>query len=257
MRFSMSKATKLNSSALLLIGAIGGGLVAPQLMTGPDESINPSPAFDMMSKRVVVEAVIGATDGLLSTGWENPAIETRVDALRTDEHRVDIDAYEAVRTRSFEEAVDGQWTEEALNAYLGALELDSGHLFPIVIMSATSQRPVSDLIAKNHDWMTSKPSELLGLSRLLDLETEIQGSAASMSEEEVWFSDPPLSVQAYASFSPPLHDGFFARMDPQPAPVAERSPIPIPQLSDFYQVDVGDPFGPQPKPAPDLGQDPY
>lgn len=253
----MSKNSKLNSSALVLIGAIGGGLVAPQLTTGPGRDVALSPAFDMMSKRVVAEAVIGATDGLLSTGWGNPSIETRVDQLRTHEHRLDIDAYEPVRARSFEEAVDGQWTEEALNSYLGALEIHSGHLFPIMIMSATSQSPVSDLIAENHDWMASKPSELVGLSRLLDLETGIQARAAGMSEEEVWFSDPPLSVQAYASFSPPLHDGFFARMDPRPAPVAERSPIPIPQLSDFYQVDVGDPFGPQPKPAPDLGQDPY
>lgn len=253
----MSQILKLKSSALLLIGAIGGGLVAPQLSTGPDRDVALSPAFDMMSKRVVAEAVIGATDGLLSTGWGNPSIETRVDELRTDEHRVNIDAYESVRARSFEEAVDGQWTEEALNAYLGALELHSVHLFPVVIMSAASGRPFDDLIAENHDWMAVKPSELAGLSRLLDLETEIQARAAGMSEEEVWRSDPPLSVQAYASLSTPLYNGFFAGMDPQPAPVAERSPIPIPKLSDFYQVAVENPFGPQPKPAPDLGQDPY
>jgi hypothetical protein len=251
----MSKNSKLNSSALVLIGAIGGGLLAPHLATGPDRDMGPPPAFDMMSKRVVVEAVIGATDGLLSTGWENPSIEARVDALRTDEHRVDTDAYEAVRARSFEEAVDGQWTDEALNAYLGALELHSEHLFPIVIMSATSQSPVSDLIAENYDWMAGKPSELIGLSRLLDLETEIQGRAASMSEEEVWFSEPPLSAQAYASLASPLHDGFFAGMDPQPAPIIKRSPMMTPALHDLVQVDVDDPF--TLNPAPDMGDEPY
>lgn len=245
----MSKNSKLNSSALVLIGAIGGGLVAPQLATGPDRDVTLSPAFDMMSKRVVAEAVIGATDGLLFTGWGNPSIETRVDHLRTHEHRFDIDAYESVRARSFEEAVDGQWTEEALNAYLGALELHSGHLFPIVIMSATSQNLVSDLIAENHDWMASKPSELVGLSRLLDLETEIQARAAGMSEEEVWFSDPPLSVQAYGSLSAPLHDGFFSGMDPQPAPRPGRAPIPIPASHEIGQVEVNNPFVPNPAPA--------
>lgn len=253
----MSKNSKLNSSALVLIGAIGGGLVSPQLATGPDRDMGPPPAFDMMSKRVVAEAVIGATDGLLSTGWGNPSIETRVDELRTHEHRVDTDAYEAVRARSFEEAVDGQWTDEALNAYLGALELHSGHLFPIVVMSATTDKPFGDLISENYDWMAGKPSELLGLSRLLDLETGIQARAAGMSEEEVWFSEPPLSVQAYASLASPLHDGFTAGMDPQPAPVSERSPISPLELSDFYQVTAENPFGPQPQSAPDLGQDPY
>jgi len=244
----MSEKSKLNSSALLLIGAIGGGLVAPQLTTGPGRDVALSPAFDMMSKRVVAEAVIGATDGLLSTGWGNPFIETRVDEIRTHEHRVDIDAYESVRARSFEEAVDGQWTDEALNSYLGALELHSVHLFPVVIMSAASGRPFDDLIAENHDWMASKPSELAGLSRLLDLETGIQARAAGMPEEEVWFSDPPLSVQAYGSLSAPLHDGFFSGMDPQPAPIAERSPIHIPALHELGQVEVEDPFVPQPAP---------
>ena len=241
----MNKGAKLNSSALLLVGAIGGGLLTPQVMTGPGpEGATPPVSFDMVSKRVVAEAVIGATDGLLSTGWGNPSIETRVDELRTHEHRVDIDAYEAVRTRSFEEAVAGQWTDEALNAYLGALELHSVHLFPVVIMSATSGRPFDDLIAENYDWMAGKPSELAGLSRLLELETEIQGRAAGLSEEEIWSSVPPLAVQAYADLLSPLYQGFFSGMDPSPAPFMERPRVPVPELS---EIAVRDPFGPVPR----------
>ena len=106
----MNKGAKLNSSALLLVGAIGGGLLTPQVMTGPGpEGATPPVSFDMVSKRVVAEAVIGAPDGLLSTGWGNPSIETRVDELRTHEHRVDIDAYEAVRSTRPRPGEDVTW----------------------------------------------------------------------------------------------------------------------------------------------------
>ena len=234
----MTRASKLNSSALLLIGAIGGGLVTPQIMPGPGpENATLPVAFDMISKRVVVESVIGATDGLLSTGWVNPVIETRVDLLRTDEQRVDVDGYEAVRARSFNDAVDGRWTEEALNGYLDALEIHSDHLYSIMIMSATSGRAVTDLISENLEWTVYKPSQMVSLSRLLDLETQIQGRAANMSDEEARYSVLPLGAQILADFSPTLHEGFVSGMDGDPGSWRRRAPVVIPDLVDFVPRD--------------------
>lgn len=244
----MIKGTKLNSSALLLVGAIGGGLVTPQLMTGSEDQTLPV-AFDMASKRVIVEVVIGATDGLLSTGWENPVLEARVDRLRVDEHRTDIEAYEGVRSTAFEEASAGQWTETGLTSYLNALAVASEHLYPIAVMASTSQRSVTDLISKNHDWMIGKPSDLIGLSRLLELETGILSRAANLPEEQIWSTVPPIGAQVYLESPYALHQGFFEGMDHGPVQAATRARVEIPELG---SVVVRSPFEPEPDPTPSL-----
>jgi hypothetical protein len=242
----MKTGTKLNSSALLLVGAVGGGLVTPQLMTGTEGQTLPV-AFDMASKRVIVEVVIGATDGLRSTGWENPALETRVDQLRVDEHRMEVEAYEGVRSATFEEAVAGQWTEMGLTSYLNALEIESDHLYPIAIMASTSQRSVTDLISENHDWMIGKPSDLIGLSRLLELETGIQYRVAHLPEEEIWSSASPIGAQAYLETPYPLHQGFAEGMDDPPDQAVKRTRVEILELG---SVVVSSPFDPEPDPTP-------
>ena len=242
----MTTGTKLNSSALLLVGAIGGGLVAPQLMTGSEDQTLPV-AFDMASKRVIVEVVIGATDGLLSTGWENRAIEARVDRLRESEHRTDIEAYEGVRSTAFKEASAGQWTETGLTSYLNALAVASDHLYPIAIMASTSQRSLTDLISENHDWMIGKPSDLIGLSRLLELETVIQSRAADLPEEQVWSAVPPIGAQVYLDSPFALHQGFVEGMDDGPFQALTRARVEIPDLG---SVVVRSPFKPEPDPTP-------
>jgi hypothetical protein len=84
---------------------------------------------------ITTELVIGAADGMKELGWSNPEIEKRVDTalevaneLRSMMNEEGVSLYDAVRNEGRQQALDGKWSEDALNGYLDTIQATDGRI---------------------------------------------------------------------------------------------------------------------------------
>lgn len=115
---------------------------------------------------MVKAAVVGAADGMVQQGWHNAGIEARVDAIRdqipTSRDDTTHGAHSPgmrvvlfdIRYSSYHDALDGYWTEDALEGYLDAAEISEksyeklSYAYVRAIGDARSEKVISQQIGE-------------------------------------------------------------------------------------------------------------
>ncbi|MBW3243409.1 hypothetical protein KUV57_12115 [Epibacterium sp. DP7N7-1] len=82
----------------------------------------------MVSQIYMAEKIIGVGDGLAARGWENPAMERRLEALAERQVPELREHLKPVYESGYAAGLSGKWSEAALEGYLNAAETSFGEI---------------------------------------------------------------------------------------------------------------------------------
>jgi hypothetical protein len=237
---------RLKSSALALGLAVMGGAVLNGAMSDDPFVDSPQSVIDIASKAVAIEMVIGATDGLKSTGWsfidrdrevriDGLSLDSRIDRLRIDPKReefADLEAYREIRETAFDQAIGGKWSEEAISGYVDAIEgygpdvhdvmrkLYAKEDFPSIPSFEEIHLTVKSTLSFSEEPLSTS-AYTLAMTKLTTIEMHTNSILSRMTVEELTSAPRPIVVEAaYAIGLDTFAEGF-----PPPAPIREKVEI--------------------------------
>jgi len=198
-------------------------------------------SFRMASQTYLAEKVIGVGDGLSARGWENPAMERRLEALaerqmpELREHLKDV--YEA----GYAAGLSGKWSEAALEGYLSAAETSFGEIRGSIVaarehvgdagddFSDRSITTAASMLALDAEIGTVNPYAQQAFEGLINTEIRVSEMARDLvaGKAAVDTETPMISRAAeYSGFMTVAPDVRMKRF-----PVTPQDPFGLPEMN--------------------------